>query len=447
MTGTRLAHRSWRDLAQGRAILGDKMLDIKIIRENPQEVLRRLGRRNQTYDLNEILQWDMERRKVVSELDALRERRNIISEEVGKLKREKLQVPVELKDELDNNKSSINERELFVNSIEQRIEDALLRIPNMPDEKIADGKGSQDNREIKRFGNVPEFSFKPKHHVELGEKLGILDFETAAKLSGARFALLMGDGCVLERALINFMLDVHRSRGYNEIMPPYLVSAQTMRGTGQLPKFEEELFKCPEDKLYLIPTAEVPVTNMHRGDMLDEKDLPKKYVAYTPCFRREAGSYGKDTKGLIRNHQFNKVEIVKFVKPADSMAELESLLNDAEEILRLLGIPYRVVELCAGDLGFSSAKTYDIEVWMPSENNWREISSCSNFIDFQARRMDIKIRYSDKKKDFVHTLNGSGVAVGRAFAAILENFQTQDGSVIIPKVLIPYTKFEKILLK
>ena len=429
------------------AILGEKMLDIKIIRENPQEVVRRLGRRNQEYDLSEILQWDMERRKVVAELDALRERRNKISEEVGKLKREKLQVSPQLQEELDSNKSGINERELFVNSIEQRIEDALLRIPNIPDDNIPDGKNSQNNREVKRFGNIPEFSFKPKHHTEIGEKLGVLDFETAAKLSGARFALLKGDGCVLERSLINFMLDVHRSRGYSEVMPPYLVSAQSMRGTGQLPKFEEELFKCSEDNLYLIPTAEVPVTNMHRSDILEEKDLPKKYVAYTPCFRREAGSYGKDTKGLIRNHQFNKVEIVKFSKPADSMAELETLLNDAEEVLRLLEIPYRVVELCAGDLGFSSAKTYDIEVWMPSENNWREISSCSNFMDFQARRMDIKLRYSDKKKDFVHTLNGSGVAVGRAFAAILENFQTQDGSVVIPKVLIPYTKFEKIGVK
>jgi seryl-tRNA synthetase len=288
----------------------------------------------------------------------------------------------------------------------------------------------------------PDFEAKP--HWEIGEKLGILDFSAAAKLSGSRFSLLKGFGCVLERALINFMVDLHRSRGYTEVFTPFLVTRETLRGTGQLPKFEEEVFRCRDDELYLIPTAEVPVTNIHRDEFLDEKDLPKKYVSFSSCFRREAGSYGKDTKGLIRNHQFNKVELVKISRPEESDRELEGMLTDAEEVLKQLKIPYRILELCTGDIGFSAAKTYDLEVWMPGEKKFREISSCSNCRDFQARRMNIKIKYKDKKKVLAHTLNGSGLAVGRTFAAILENFQQKDGSVTVPEVLRPYTKIDVI---
>jgi seryl-tRNA synthetase len=299
---------------------------------------------------------------------------------------------------------------------------------------------------VREHGTVTVPDFTPKTHWEIGENLGILDFETAAKISGARFALLKGAGCVLERAIISFFLDQHTSRGYNEVLAPFLVNRESMQGTGQLPKFEEELFKCKDDELYLIPTAEVSVTNIHRGATFEEKQLPIKYVSYSACFRREAGSYGKDTRGLIRNHQFNKVELVKFVKPEDSAAEHETLTNDAEEVLKKLGLAYRVVDLCTGDLGFSAARTYDLEVWMRGEKRWREISSCSNFKDFQARRMNIKVRRPNKNKDFVHTINGSGVAVGRTFAAILENYQQKDGSLVIPEVLRQYTKFDKIKL-
>ncbi|MBN1622707.1 MAG: serine--tRNA ligase [Endomicrobiales bacterium] len=422
------------------------MLDLKLIRENPDLVKKGLEKRNQKILLDELLGWDEERRKLISEMNALQEQRNKSAQEVGKLKKEKKEPTQELLSQMNSVREQIKEKERFMVSLDQKIEDFLLNLPNIPDETVPSGKDSNDNKVVRESGNIPKYDFTPKPHWEVGEKLGILDFETAAKLSGSRFTMLKGAGCILERALINFMIDTHTKRGYTEVYPPYLVNRECMQGTGQLPKFEEEMFKCKDDDLYLIPTAEVSVTNIHRGEFLEEKLLPKKYVCYSSCFRREAGSYGKDTKGLIRNHQFNKVELVKVVKPEESAKELESLLADAENILKLLEIPYRVIELCTGDIGFSSAKTYDIEVWMPGEKKWREISSCSNFKDFQARRMNIKIRYEDKKKDFAHTLNGSGIAIGRTFAAILENFQQKDGSVVIPEVLKPYTKIDKIAI-
>ncbi|MBI4218476.1 MAG: serine--tRNA ligase, partial [Elusimicrobia bacterium] len=329
--------------------------------------------------------------------------------------------------------------------INQTVNDALLRLPNFVHESVPKGKDSNDNQMLREEGKKREFPFEPKFHWEIGEKLGILDFVTAGKISGSRFSLLKGAGAALERALISFMLDLHtQEHGYTEVYPPYLVKTEAMQGTGQLPKFEEELFRIERDQLYLIPTAEVSVTNMHRDFVFDEKELPKKYVCYSACFRREAGSYGKDTKGLIRNHQFNKVEMVWFAAPDHSFADLEKLTQDAETVLKKLGIPYRVVSLCGGDIGFASAKTYDLEVWMPGEKRWREISSCSCFTDFQARRMNIKYKNSAGKKELAHTLNGSGVAVGRLFASILENYQESDGSVTIPEILKPYLKMEKI---
>lgn len=420
------------------------MLDIKLIRDNPQKVKSELEKRGQEILLDELLGWDEDRRKLITEMEALREKRNKSSEEVGKHKREGKEPLQELIAGMDSIREEIKEKERFLISLEQNIEDFLLRLANIPDETVPVGRSPDDNKVRSQSGEIPAFSFTPKPHWEIGEKLGILDFAVAAKISGSRFAMLMGAGCVLERALINFMIDTHTSKGYKEVMTPYLVNKESMRGTGQLPKFEIELFKCCDEELYLIPTAEVPVTNIHRDEILDEKDLPIKYVSYSACFRRESGSYGKDTKGLIRNHQFNKVELVKIVKPEDSMNELEGLLSDASEILKQLGLVYRVVELCTGDIGFSASKTYDVEVWMPGEKRWREISSVSNFKDFQARRMNTKVRREDKRKEFVHTLNASGLAVGRTFAALLENFQQKDGSVVIPQVLRKYAGFEKI---
>lgn len=420
------------------------MLDIKKIRENAEAVKTGLERRGQEIQLGQILEWDNERRQLITKNEALQMKRNKSAEAVGKMKKEGKEPSAELVAEMDGVREEIKENDRFLLTLEQKIEDFLLRIPNIPDDSVPMGKSEQQNKVVREHGAVPMPDFTPKTHWEIGEKLGILDFAAAAKLAGARFALLKDKGCVLERAIISLFLDTHAAKGYREILAPYLVNKESMQGTGQLPKFEEELFKCRDDEFYLIPTAEVSVTNIHRGDMLDEKVLPIKYMSYSACFRREAGSYGKDTRGLIRNHQFNKVELVKFTKPEDSAAEHEALTKDAEEVLKKLGLVYRVIELCTGDLGFSSAKTYDLEVWMPGEKRFREISSCSNFKDFQARRMGIKFKRQDKSKDFVHTLNGSGVAVGRAFAAILENYQQKDGSVIIPEALRQYTKFDKI---
>jgi len=421
------------------------MLDIKLFRDNLDFVKEGLAKRGFTTDFDNLLNLDEQRRKVILEIDQARLKRNTDSEQIGKLKREGKEPDAQLLQELEQFRTRIQEKERFLLTLENQIEDILLRIPNIPDETTPVGKSDKDNVVVRVVGDIPKFSFKPKHHWEIGTKLGILDFETASKISGSRFAVLKNEGCALERAIISFFLDTHKQKGYQEIMAPYLVNQASMRGTGQLPKFEEELFKCQEDKLYLIPTAEVSVTNIHRDEVLDEKDLTKKYVSYSACFRREAGSYGKDTKGLIRNHQFNKVELVKFSKPENSMSELEALTNDAENVLQLLKIPYRVMALCSGDIGFSSCKTYDLEAWMSGENTYREISSCSNFKDFQARRMNIKFKSAtSKKREYVHTLNGSGVAVGRTFATILENYQQEDGSVIIPEVLRKYTGFDII---
>lgn len=424
------------------------MLDIKIIRENAKEVTKAMENRNQNINFDQLLAWDGERKDVIGEIEQMRLRRNKESEEVGKLKRDGKEPSEDLLAEINDIRDRIQEKEKQLLMIESQMEDFLLLVPNIPDESVPPGKDEKDNKIVRFSGEPVKLPFKAKHHWEIGEKLGILDFATASKISGSRFVVLKNEGCALERAIISFFLDSHKEAGYSEIMTPYLVNQLSMRGTGQLPKFEEDAFKCSDDDLYLIPTAEVPVTNVYRDDALDEAELPKKYVSYSACFRREAGSYGKDTKGLIRNHQFNKVEIVKFVKPEDSMNELESLVADAGRVLEKLGLAYRVSLLCGGDMGFSSAKTYDLEVWLAGENAYREISSCSNFKDFQARRMNIKVKYKEgKKREFLHTLNGSGVAVGRAFAAILENFQQEDGSVIIPEVLRKYTGFDIILPK
>jgi seryl-tRNA synthetase len=421
------------------------MLDIKFIRANLESVKGLLSLRNQKVDFAPLLEFDDERKILIAEIEQFRNIRNKNSEKVAIMKRKGEEASLGMLAEINKMRNTIQEKEKRLAEIEKHIEDILLFIPNIPDESVPSGENETHNKVIKIIGEPPKFDFKPKPHWEIGEKLGILDFACAAKISGSRFTVFKNEGCVLERAIINFFLDTHKQKNYQEISTPYLVNSASMRGTGQLPKFAVEAFKCADDDLYLIPTAEVPVTNIYRDDILDEKNLPQKFVSYSACFRRESGAYGKDTRGLIRNHQFDKVELVKFVQPNDSMIELESLVEDAGAVLEKLGLAYRISLLCAGDMGFSSSKTYDLEVWLPAENNYREISSCSNFKDFQARRMNIRMKYADgKKKDFVHTLNGSGVAVGRTFVAILENFQQQDGSVIIPEALRKYTNFDII---
>lgn len=423
------------------------MLDIKKIRENAEDIQAALSKRGPKYSLQELLEKDKKRKALLLKAEELKAKRNKASEEIAGLKKQK-QDASELIHEMQAVSAEIKALDPDIKALEEEIEQELLTIPNLPDASVPIGKNEIDNKVIREWGQKPNFDFAPRDHTDIGETLDILDFKTAAKLSGARFAILKGTGAMLERAIISFFLDTHiQKHGYQEVWVPFLVNPQSMQGTGQLPKFEPELFKCRDDELYLIPTAEVPVTNMHRDESLDPALLPRKYVCYTACFRREAGSYGKDTRGLIRNHQFNKVELVKFVKPEQSFQELESLTQDAEEVLQLLKIPYRVVALCSGDLGFASTKTYDLEVWMPGEGHYREISSCSNFTDYQARRMNIKYRDDNKSLQFVHTLNGSGVAIGRAFAAILENYQQKDGSVIIPDVLHKYTNGIKIISK
>jgi seryl-tRNA synthetase len=384
---------------------------------------------------------DQKRRELLSEVESLRNQRKTVSQEIAGLKREGEDAET-LMAEMRQVGERIKELEGSLQTTEKELQEIVMEIPNLAHDSVPAGKDDNENQELRKWGSVPEFSFTPKAHFELGEEQGTIDFERAAKLSGARFAILKGFASRLERALINYMLDLHTQRhGYQEVLPPFLVNTETMTATGQLPKFAEDLFKTSvsDRDLWLIPTAEVPVTNIHRDETLAEKELPIKYCAYTPCFRSEAGSYGRDTKGLIRQHQFDKVELVKFTTPETSDQELESLLADAEEVLQLLELPYRVVILCSGDLGFSATKTYDIEVWMPAQNKYREISSCSNFLDFQARRGGIRYRPKESKKSrLVHTLNGSGLAVGRTLAAIFENCQQEDGSIKIPKVLEPY---------
>ncbi|MBI4681778.1 MAG: serine--tRNA ligase [Nitrospirae bacterium] len=423
------------------------MLDIKLVRENTDKVIEALKKRGEgTGILDKILKIEEERRDALKVVEDLRQSRNKLSQEIGYLKKEGKDASG-LLSEAKSISDQITEKENNLRELEDKALQELLLIPNIPDESVPVGKDETENRELRIWGSRPEFSFEPKNHWDIGEGLGILDFDRASKIAGARFVINKGAGAKLERALMNFMLNLHtKEHGYTEIFPPILVNKESMTGTGQLPKFEEDLFKLADERgFYLVPTAEVPVTNMHRQEILDEAVLPIYYTAYTPCFRREAGSYGKDTRGLIRQHQFNKVELVKFVKPEDSFNEHESLTNNAEEVLKRLGLHYRVMALCTGDMGFSAAKTYDLEVWFPAQQKFREISSCSNFTDFQARRASIRFKRAGKKgTEFVHTLNGSGLAIGRTCAAILENFQQEDGSVIIPDALRHFMGTEKI---
>lgn len=424
------------------------MLDIKYLRDNLEEAERRLKTRGGAIDLSGFKALDEKRRKLLSEAEALKAKRNAVSEEIGKLKREKKDAS-HLMSEMQQETSLMKELDAQAAECEKELEALLLVIPNFPNPSVPIGKDENDNPVVRTWKEPAKFPFTPKEHTEIGEALGIVDFERAGKLSGARFSLLKGAGARLERALINFMLDLHTAEhGYLEVLPPFMVKSDAMQGTGQLPKFAEDLFKIEGWDHYLIPTAEVPVTNIHKDEILDEAALPLYYTAYSPCFRKEAGSYGKDVKGLIRQHQFNKVELVKFSAPETSYEELEKLTNNAEEVLKRLELPYRVITLCTGDMGFSSAKTYDIEVWLPGQGKYREISSCSNFEDFQARRANIRYRPKGGKPKFVHTLNGSGLAVGRTLVAILENYQQEDGSVVVPQALRKYMGgLEKITKK
>lgn len=419
------------------------MLDIKRIRKNPELLVAAMkARRNKGADVSGLLELDEQRRKLIMEVETLKAKRNENSAKVPSLKKQGQDVSgilAEMKLVADQIKGLDTE----LAEIDRELDEMLMKIPNIPHESVPEGADDKDNAEIRRYGKPTEFDFEPQAHWDIGEKLNILDFTAAGKITGARFTVYRGLGARLERAIISYFLDCHIQNGYTEILPPYMVNRASMTGTGQLPKFEEDAFKVANTDYFLIPTAEVPVTNLHRGDILDASELPIKYCAYSACFRSEAGSAGRDTRGLIRQHQFNKVELVKFSKPEDSYDELEKLTNDAERVLQGLGLPYRVVCLSTGDLGFSAAKTYDIEVWMPSYGRYVEISSCSNFEDFQARRAQIRFRRErNGKPEFVHTLNGSGVAIGRTVAAILENYQQSDGSVRVPDVLVPYMHCE-----
>jgi seryl-tRNA synthetase len=419
---------------------GQRVLDPKLIRNNPEAVKKGLKNRRADASLvDRFLAVDEEWRKLTAEIDELKAKRNKASDQIGEMKKKKQKADDAIA-EMKGLSSKIKELDEEQKKIEERLNEIALEMPNTPHMSVPVGVDSRDNIEVRTWGDKKKLDFKPRPHDEIGKKLGILDFEQAAKISGSRFVVYRGLGAALERALINFMLDLHiKENGYTEVFPPVMVNSKSMLGTGQLPKFEEEMFRCRDDELYLIPTAEVSVTNLHREEIIPTNKLPIKYVCYSPCFRREAGSYGKDVKGIIRQHQFNKVELVKFTEPEESYEELESLTLDAEKILQKLGLPYRVVELCTGDLGFAAAKTYDLEVWFPSEKQYREISSCSNFESYQSRRAAIRCKVSPKAKaEYLHTLNGSGVAVGRTFAAILENYQQKDGSVVIPEVLRSY---------
>jgi len=416
------------------------MIDIKLIRENPDFVKERLKTRDESYIklIDRLLEIDEERRKIIKEIESLRAERNEKSKLFPILKKEGKDT-TEIQQRVKQIGEIIKNLEDKLQEIENEFNNILYYIPNLPAPDVPIGKDENDNVEIRRWGEPRKFDFEPLSHYEIGERLGILDFEMGTKLSGSRFTVMFKEAARLERALINFMLDVHtKQHGYTEVWTPALVKPEILFGTGQLPKFKDDLYKIEDEDLYLIPTAEVTLTNLHADEILNEEDLPKYYTAYTPCFRKEAGSHGKDVKGILRQHQFDKVELVKIVKPEDSYNELEKLVNEAEKILQLLEIPYRVVLLCTGDMGFSAAKTYDIEVWIPSQNRYREISSCSNTEDFQARRAKIRYKDKDGKNHYVHTLNGSGLAVGRTLIAIMENYQKPDGTFEIPKVLKDY---------
>jgi seryl-tRNA synthetase len=417
------------------------MLGIKFVRQNLTNVRNAVENRGDRIDWKALINADDHRKNILLEIEALRHKRNVVSDEIAAMKKmgetadEAVAAMREVSGQIKALDNTLSDNDAIINTI-------LMQIPNMPHESVPIGRDENDNPVIRTVGTLPDMNFEPKAHWDIGEQLDILDFKRAARITGARFPLYFGDGALMERALINFMLELHvNHHGYREVLPPFIVNRNSMTHTGQLPKFEEDLFKLEGTDYYLIPTAEVPVTNIHHSEILKEEDLPLYYTAYTPCFRSEAGSHGKDTRGLIRQHQFNKVELVKFTTPESSYDELELLLQNAETVLQRLEIPYRVITLCTGDLGFSAAKTYDIEVWMPAQGVYREISSCSNFEDFQARRGNIRFRRKGRKgTEHVHTLNGSGLAVGRTFAAILENCQQPDGSVVVPKALRPYMR-------
>lgn len=423
------------------------MLDIKLLRANLEEVKKKLEHRGEDLaDLGKFEELDRKRRDLIVESEQLKGKRNEVSQQVARLKKEKKDAD-DLIAEMRQVGEKIKALDEELREVEKNLQDLLLNIPNIPHESVPIGDSEDDNVVHRTWGELPEFSFEPKPHWEIADKLGILDFERAGKVTGSRFVFYKGAGARLERALISFMLDLHtEEHGYEEILPPYMVNRASMTGTGQLPKFEEDAFLVESEDYFLIPTAEVPVTNFHRDEILDGDQLPISYAAYSACFRSEAGSAGRDTRGLIRQHQFNKVELVKFVKPEDSYEELEKLTGHAERVLQLLKLPYRVMSMCTADLGFTAAKKYDLEVWLPSYNTYREISSCSNFEAFQARRANIRFRRTPKAKpEFVHTLNGSGLAIGRTVAAILENYQQEDGSVVIPEVLRPYMGNKQVI--
>lgn len=424
------------------------MLDLKYVRENPDVVYQAMELKGEAGDLEGLLKLDNERRDVLREVEELKQTRNRVSKEIGRAGADS-SAAEQKKEEMRSVNRRIKELDDRLRRVDGEMEQLLLSLPNIPDPVVPRGSSEEDNQEVRSWGEKPVFSFQPQAHWDIGAGLEILDFPRAGKITGSRFALYYGAGARLERALISFMLDLHTSEhGYREVFPPFLVNAASMTGTGQLPKFAEDAFRVEGTDYYLIPTAEVPVTNLHRDEILEAEQLPLYYAAYSACFRAEAGAHGRDTRGLIRQHQFNKVELVKFVHPEKSMEELESLTRDAEAVLQLLKLPYRVMLMCSGDLGFAPAKKYDLEVWLPAYNAYREISSCSNFTDFQARRAGIRFRpEAGKKTQFVHTLNGSGVAVGRTVAAILENYQQEDGSVSIPEVLRPYFKGQEYILK
>lgn len=421
------------------------MLDLKFVRSNPDKVKEALNKRGAVVGMDKFLELEEQRRQKLVEVEQLKNKRNTVSEEIGRLKKQGAEAE-DMVLEMRQVSQKIKELDDELRQIEQNLTVTLLSIPNMPNESVPVGTSEEENREIRRWGEPKKFDFAPKPHWDIGEGLDIIDFERAAKVTGARFVFYKGLGARLERAIINFYLDLHTGQhGYTEVFPPFMVNRDSMTGTGQLPKFEEEAFRIESVDYFLIPTAEVPVTNLYREEILEGDKLPIYHAAYSACFRAEAGAHGRDTRGLIRQHQFNKVELLKFVMPENSYDELEKLTADAERALQILELPYRTVCLCTGDLGFSSAKTYDIEVWLPSFGTYREISSCSNFEDYQARRANIRFRRDPKAKpEFVHTLNGSGLAVGRTVAAILENYQQEDGSVLVPKALQPYMGVEII---
>ena len=415
------------------------MIDVRMLREDPEGLRNRRAARGGDIDWEAVLAADRERRETLAHWERLREQKNKLSGEIGRLKKAGGDTAA-LMEQIGVYSTELDALNQPLNETEQRIDELMLNLPNVPDPSVPVGESGSDNPVVRQWGKAPAFGFTPKNHWEIGEQLGVLDFARGAKLAGARFTLYRGQGALLERSLIAFMLDIQtREHGYEEILPPFLVNRDTMTGTGQLPKFESDMFHTVDPDFFLIPTAEVPLTNIHREEVLDQSDLPRNYCAYTPCFRREAGSYGKDMRGLIRQHQFNKVELVKIVEPDRSVEELEKLTRDAEVVLQRLGLHYRVVELCTADLGFSAAKTYDIEVWLPGQDAYREISSCSNCTDFQARRAVIRYRPAPKQRpQLVHTLNGSGLAVGRTVVAIMENCQQEDGSSVIPEALRSY---------